>query len=406
MNEGRGIFASRVPALDGLRGIAILAVMLFHFRWIFDSGSDAISRGLSAGLSFGWMGVDLFFALSGFLITGILLETRDSSSYFRAFYGRRSLRIFPLFYLTLLLVLGAGPVISRAWGHQNLWGHINPLWYLLYAANWQPGFHGLMDPMVGHFWSLCVEEQFYLVWPMLVWLTPPRWLPRLALLLAVFSLLLRFVLLQSGGGGEGVYRMTLTRMDGLALGSWVAIANRDPEMRQWLHARVHTLLWMSLAGIVGTILVQRGFDPDSAAMQYTGYLFLGIFFAAIVHLAANASGSFARALAWRPLLIAGTFSYAMYVFHIPLERMVRPVVGRIAASLPLPAALALRTFYVVAMVAIMFGIGWLSWNLFEKHLLKLKRHFPYHAPNFELPLSGATVMEPDKALRAAGSNRP
>ncbi len=377
MNRGADASSSRMPALDGLRGIAILAVMLFHFRWIFVNGSDRFSQFMYAGLGFGWMGVDLFFALSGFLITGILLDTRESTSYFRTFYGRRALRIFPLYYGTLIVILGACPFIAQSLGHNNLWSHVNSLWYLFYVANWQPGTHGLIDPMVGHFWSLCVEEQFYLVWPAVVWLTPTRWLPSLALILVGLSALLRVSLVQSGAGGEVLYRITLTRMDPLALGALAAMAYRRLSMGRWIRSRARLLISLSLALVLVTVLVQHGFDPDSGPMQLVGYIFLAILFATVVFLATNASGTLKSALTWRPLTIAGAFSYAMYVFHIPIERVVRPEIDRIAASLPLVAGLVVRTLYVIGMIALMFGVGWLSWNLFEKRVLALKRYFNY-----------------------------
>jgi len=372
----------RMPALDGLRGIAILVVMLFHFRWIFEHGADRFSRFVFGALSFGWIGVDLFFVLSGFLITGILLDSRGSPYYFRTFYGRRFLRIFPLYYLILGIVLGAGPAVSRLLHSDNLWYQINPVWYILYVANWQPVYHGAFDPMLGHFWSLCIEEQFYIVCSALLWLLPDRWLPPLPILLAVSALLIRIGLLHSGNPDQAVqavYRLTLARMDGLALGAWVAIAIRSFHLAGWLRIRARILFWLGLAGTTAVVIAQHGFNPARPPMQSVGFSFLAILFAAIVYAGANASGPLKAALTWKPLTIAGTFSYAMYIFHVPLDFFLQRRTDHIAATLPLAGNLALRSLYIVSMTALMFGVGWLSWNLFEKRLLSFKRYLQYRS---------------------------
>lgn len=381
MNRERGFDPSsaRMPALDGLRGLAILIVMAFHFRWIFLNRTDLFSRLMFQGLGFGWMGVDLFFVLSGFLITGILLDSRGSPSYFRAFYGRRFLRIFPLYYLALLVVLGVGPALLRAFHHPYLWQAMNPLWYVFYIANWQPGFHGALDPMLGHFWSLCIEEQFYIVWPALLWLTPKRWLPLLPILLAAFALLIRILLLHSGKSdetNEAVYRLTITRMDGLALGAWVAIGARCFRS-QGLRLSIRILASVGLIGIIAVTIVQQGVTGARSPMNSVGFSCLAMLFAAFVYAGATATGPLKAVLTWKPLTVAGTFSYAMYIFHVPLDFLLQPRFDGIANKLPLGANLALRSFYVISMIAVMFGVGWLSWNLFEKRLLSLKRYLPY-----------------------------
>jgi hypothetical protein len=151
--------------------LAILLVLAFHCRVAF-SGTQEIPLPILRVLDLGWSGVDLFFVLSGFLITGILLDSRESHGYFRTFYARRVLRIFPLFFAYLFLVL---VVFRYAWiwySGRDLWSATNPWWYFSYLLNWKPD-HGYNDLYLGHLWSLAIEEQFYLVWPLVVWLLSP-----------------------------------------------------------------------------------------------------------------------------------------------------------------------------------------------------------------------------------------
>ena len=165
--------AGFIPALDGLRGIAIILVMLHHFTYYRPtSGIDAL---IGSVLFFGWTGVDLFFVLSGFLITGILLDTRGSERYFTSFYARRTLRIFPLYYLVLFLAFVVLPKFPAV--HPVLAGQadVPPQWpYWLYLTNFSIADRGWVHGWVDVAWSLAIEEQFYLVWPLVIWLCPPR----------------------------------------------------------------------------------------------------------------------------------------------------------------------------------------------------------------------------------------
>ncbi len=155
------------PVLDGVRGIAVLAVLAFHVRGpIPDLAGIAWLRYPLHLLSPLWSGVDLFFVLSGFLITNILLRARRHPHYFRNFYARRTLRIFPLYYFTLLL-----HYLAELWGPEALSGPGASrlrLWYWLYAQNWLGGLYGESLRAFEHYWSLAIEEQFYLLWPLVV----------------------------------------------------------------------------------------------------------------------------------------------------------------------------------------------------------------------------------------------
>lgn len=212
-----------LPGLDGVRGLAILAVMLTHIS-LQTIALNPMLRGLFA---LGWSGVDLFFVLSGFLITGILLDTRQCANYFRSFYARRVLRIFPLYFgfLTVALLVFpyvVSPEFMPAPSHRWM--------YVCYVANWLP--HAQWHVLT-HFWSLCVEEQFYFIWPLVVLLFGPR---RLLPLIAGLELTMvcgRSWWLLTHSHVATQYTATVARVDGLLLGAACAVLVRQVELPGW-----------------------------------------------------------------------------------------------------------------------------------------------------------------------------
>jgi len=169
-------FKDRFPALDGIRALAVTMVFLVHYGGGSHGGKILQYANLVRGYL--WVGVDLFFVLSGFLITGILYDTRNDSKFFRRFFARRSLRIFPIFYMTAAVLLALTPFLSYQWRA----GHLLFLIYMgNYLANYNFAYyevtsrnHPLFTAFLGHLWTLCVEEQFYLLWPIVVWLVRDR----------------------------------------------------------------------------------------------------------------------------------------------------------------------------------------------------------------------------------------
>ena len=221
----------RYPALDGLRGAAILMVMACHYAMQVP-GKGVFARGAQAVALKGWAGVDLFFVLSGFLITGILYDAKGQSHYFRNFYARRTLRIFPLYYgilvveLLILLVIKFG--FPHAWLHlhnpQKLWAAMPWLW--TYTTNIGQSFFHLHTVLEGHFWSLAVEEQFYLVWPLLVFLLPWHGLIKACAALVVTAFLVRAAL-AANASSFAAYSLTPCQFDALGLGALAALLVRD-----------------------------------------------------------------------------------------------------------------------------------------------------------------------------------
>ncbi len=224
-----------------MRGLAILLV-LAHNLSPLEAPTNLIGRALEMGFDDGWIGVQLFFVLSGFLITGILLDTQQASNYFKSFIVRRALRIFPIYYLTLiafLIVLPAVGVLAHDFG--GSWQHQLPLW--LYYSNWTLPY-GLGGDAMPHFWSLAVEEQFYLLWPLLIYRLKPMQVIKLCVGLAVASLLIRIGMLASQMQVEAIYTFTVCRMDALALGGAAAALLRVPAWRDRLTQARDALTWL------------------------------------------------------------------------------------------------------------------------------------------------------------------
>ena len=221
--------ARHFTSLDGLRGVAFLLVFAHHYG-LSANITQPFIRALGWLAGGGWMGVDLFFVLSGFLITGILIDTRDGPHYYRNFYARRALRILPLYYTLLLVLFALTPVWHLKWH----WGHLA---YVFYLGN----FAGLLDGTLNHVlpfitlthtWSLAVEEQFYLIWPLIVAsIASPRRLVRLCFILSGCGLLLRILLLLTvPAAHEWSYGQLPTHADGLLLGAVAAVLFRRYEL--------------------------------------------------------------------------------------------------------------------------------------------------------------------------------
>ncbi|HXS04133.1 MAG TPA: acyltransferase [Rhodanobacter sp.] len=351
-------------ALDGLRGVAIVLVLLHGFDVIQPSGT--FGHALDDLLDLGWIGVQLFFVLSGFLITGILLDTRQASGYYRSFFKRRFLRIFPLYYGVLIVAFVllpwlVGPIDGS--GHQ--------LWLWIYVANFTAPF-GASVPAFPHFWSLCVEEQFYLLWPLLVRQLGRRGVLVVSSVLVLVAMASRIYVRHHLGepiGHEAAYSFTPCRMDALAIGALVAAllrggggAARVAERRPGLVASIGLLVL--LGGAAAGHLQRTG-----AMMQAFGYTVIAVGFALLLVGALGRSGLAARALAWTPLRHCGIYSYGMYVFYAPLHLFVGlPLLATFAAAPTLAEALA----YEVIAIAATFALGALSWHAYERHFLALK----------------------------------
>ena len=321
----------------------------------------------------GWIGVDLFFVVSGFLITGILLDTRSASGFFRTFYARRALRIFPLYYLFLLLAfvgvpaLQGGPWATSEFVQQSG----SPWWYLLYQGN-------LREALTGHepayilapLWSLAIEEQFYLIWPLLVSFLPRERLRRVLGVTIIGVLCFRVATMLLWPVNERVqYLATPSRLDVLAIGALMALGLRDG----WLRVERRMLGRGVIGGVLvlAAIFVLGGLNRTTPFGRTLGYSAVGLVFGALVLWAVTGREEASTAwLRWTPLRALGKVCYGVYILQRPME----VVVGKVteAAGIPWDRS-ALGT--VPVLMAVTFATAALSWYAFEKPILGLKKRF-------------------------------
>ncbi len=318
---------AHAPALDGLRGIAILLVLFHHFFVL--KPATAVDDVLAQGPYVGWAGVDLFFVLSGFLITGILIDARGSERYFSSFYARRTLRIFPLYYLIAFLSLIVLPAFPFAYDLLVGLGAPREQWpYWLYLTNFAVAererfIHGILDVT----WSLAIEEQFYLAWAVVVWLCPTRLLGPLCAALIVAVAGARIWALAAGATAIDVYVLTPYRADGLATGALLAWAMR----RGWLAGAGGSALGLSALTVLGVVGVSW-LDGESwwwgPTMQKAGYTLLALTGGAWIVAAVRLPDAhwWPRALSAGWLRSFGKYSYCLYLIHLPVMRVVREFV--------------------------------------------------------------------------------
>jgi peptidoglycan/LPS O-acetylase OafA/YrhL len=353
-----GASRGHISALDGLRGIAVLAVIAFHLQFVFPETPYLLHVAKRAAW-FGWSGVDLFFVLSGFLITGILLESKGSSNYFRSFYARRVLRIFPVYYGVLTVMVVTAPFLMR----HSINPPPHPWTYYLYLTNWfDPSTPAYQKQLVGHFWTLSVEEQFYIAWPICVLMLPKKSLGILCGTGILGAFVLRCYLVSHGANVELIYKNLFTRMDTLLVGALIAIYPLG-RMKPALPALASACLGSCFLVLAWKHqLVQ---SHTSTFMQTVGYSLLAFGFGAVVLLATANDSVLLR---YGPLVRTGKYSYGIYIYHIPVLVMTAKVLSKVWPSYsPLMfSAIGVTLTIVVAQ---------LSFERFERQLLKLKDRF-------------------------------
>jgi peptidoglycan/LPS O-acetylase OafA/YrhL len=364
-----------ITALDGWRGIAFLLVFVRHYVYTRNLHGPVISaaRGLE---SFGWAGVDLFFVLSGFLITGILLDTTRDPHYFRNFMMRRVLRIFPLYYGVLFGLLALTPLLHLHW----MRGHMLYFFYLGNIAIMYPALQHVQPYVfLPHLWSLSVEEQFYLLWPLAVYLArTPRRVVKLALWLSLGSLLLRLGVLVGFRhnlvqGMEWTSVLLPTRLDGLLYGAVAASLVRLYPLATLVH-RARWALAIT-AAVVVAILACCGGEYTTLPMTLAGYPALAILFASILVLCLQPTTLAAHVGRLSPLRVIGRYSYGMYMYHILFRPVVSPTL-RWWQERTGSAAIGGVLFLVSVLLGTLV-VSVASYELYERHFLRLKRYFHY-----------------------------
>lgn len=361
----------RVAALDGLRGLAVLVVIVHNAGYVLGSTRGLLTQ-LAATLSgAGWVGVQLFFVLSGYLITGILLDSRGRPGYLRAFYLRRTLRIFPPYYALLLLTLLAAPLLASPALDAALRAHQWTFW--LYVSNWTQPF-GASVPGWSHLWSLAVEEQFYLAWPLLVLWLGRRGLVTLATAMVVAGPAVRLALRASDLPADAAYQFTIARWDALAAGALLAALLRTPQWPSRLARLSVPTLATASVGLGVVFVVARGLPSDDRLVQVAGQSLVAVACTALLALALRPvdASPFARALTWRPLRETGRYSYALYLAHFPIHTLLASRLGAWVTADDSPWRLARGTVHFGAVYLLSLATAMLSWRLLERPLLRVK----------------------------------
>jgi peptidoglycan/LPS O-acetylase OafA/YrhL len=349
-----------VRQLDGLRALAVAGVLFHHF--------------VLGKLELGTFGVLLFFVISGFLITGILLDTKSLVSSgllsireaLRLFYMRRVLRIFPLYYFVLaaLFVLDVPAVRERM------------LWNASYLTNIWIAVHHHYDEATGHFWSLAVEEQFYICWPLIILLTPRRYLrPLMYTLICASASFRAFGKLLFQLDPVTSNALTIAQLDPLAIGGLLALKNESDK-------RLIRSIGVYCAPAV-VVEVALGLLGVGTKLRWVSFeLLCTLSAASLVSRAASGIGTgFGRFLEWRPVRYVGSISYGLYIYHLPVFILIGKR-GWLAALLTL----------VVASV---------SWRFFEKPINDLKRYFEYPRQQARAPSVAAPAAVQRLARREA-----
>jgi peptidoglycan/LPS O-acetylase OafA/YrhL len=372
---GKPSFRQHVTALDGLRGVAILAVFFYHYASGAKSHTNSATvQAVSVVFGFGWAGVDLFFVLSGFLIAGILYDTLADTGYYKNFYVRRILRIFPIYYLVVVIFLLLTPFLNV---HLKA-AHLFFLVYLGYPAAliWPPLVQISRYVAITHLWSLSLEEQFYTIWPWVIArLRKPEIILRACLIMAGAALLFRTGICATGWlNRTWAYTFLLCRMDCIATGVAIAILVRGPlreRLQRWAPS-----MFVLAASIVFTICVfRRTVEHDDALIATLGFTFIAMMFGALLLLALREKSWTARFLSWPVLRMFGKYSYGLYLYHFPMTVILGPL--KEFFVLRMHSYVLGATVHLTVNLVVNLLVAAASFHFFESPIMRLKDRFNY-----------------------------
>jgi peptidoglycan/LPS O-acetylase OafA/YrhL len=348
------------PALDGLRGLAILLVVFYH------------NFGFVNYFFFGWLGVDLFFVLSGFLITDILLKTRNDPHYLKNFYGRRILRIFPIYYLILIIFLFIIPSFTPSLINVDYYKS-HQVWLWFYLQNWLYIFKPVPPDALGlsHLWSLAVEEQFYLLWPFVILLigkAKPLFFLMLSLLFIVMAT--RFLVWLYHIEKIAYFNLyTFSRIDGICIGSMLALLS---QFNSRLLQKNTAFVVFTLAGLNFIFyFFNQAYSFTFPFLAIVGYTTFAAVFGILVNEAVNNNKIVDLMFNNWFMKFFGRISYGLYIFHWPVYLMMRH---------SMPGLPNILISIMATISAIM--MSWLSFEFFESKILRLKSRFKYTTINY------------------------
>ena len=294
-----------VKEFDGWRGVGICFVVLSHYFPSYFIGS--------------WVFMEMFFVMSGFLITGILMDSKTKKNYYKNFILRRVLRVFPLYYIALILLLF---IIPAAWLNTSYY-RSHQVWFWTYMENWLFSVEGWPPgKALRHFWSLAIEEQFYIVWPLVVWMFSPKGLIRCCVFLFFFSLVFRNIGLHLGFVMPFPYVATFGRMEGIVLGAIIAVLVRGNRSILEKYAYPVTIVSGLLSVLV--FIWARTVHMEYSLNYIINYTIVDVFFAGMIvmTLCSNELTQFRRLLNVNLIKQLGVMSYCIYIFHHPIHELI------------------------------------------------------------------------------------
>ncbi len=355
---------ARNTALDGIRGISLILILLWHYivsqaQPQYDSALDHLVQNLALT----WSGVDLFFVLSGFLIVGILLDAKGSASYFKTFYIRRACRILPLYLVMVCLFITLPHFLTIDW----LFADPLPLAsYLTFTQNFFMHNVGFGPHWLGVTWTLAVEEQFYLLIPVLVWKLSKKQLFFLFLALVCLAPIFRLLM-----GNLGAYVLPFARADSIFMGGLLAILYQTPHIRAWMVENRGYLLATFLVFFAGTIAPTR---ESSEIGTPFNHLWLGVFYSLFILVNVLNGEGRRNWLVGNPVFVwLGLRSYAIYLFHQPVSGLVHHYLNGNA-----PHFSGLEQFQATALaLVIVLILAELSYRYVESVFINYGRKYLY-----------------------------
>ncbi|MFT4153049.1 acyltransferase family protein [Parafilimonas sp.] len=373
INYGR---KNHIPAFDGVRGASIIVVTLYHYFLLPYAA---------------WFSMESFFVLSGFLITGILLDIRERKNFFKNYLARRMLRILPLYYGLLIIAFFIVPlfVSKESLAPFSLYYH-HQEYFWIYLQNWlllynEAGLKGVSRIML-HLWSLAIEEQFYIVWPLLVLIFNRKVFTKIIAGIILFSITLKCYFHFSGYPWQENYFNTFCRLDSLSMGGLIAVCVRDKSFIPFLNKTAPYIFKLLGAVLLIAILIYRPRMPGERFLEPLGTTLFAILFAGMLLycLSDHKRNYVKRFLELRLFTFLGKYSYSLYIFHVPILVLIRHrLTALLQEHIKGGAAFLLSSIICLTFT---FLFSRFTWIAIEKPALKLKKFFKYADEKTE-PLS-------------------